>query len=90
MYAGNRDGVQQLFLRSRDQLDAIPIRDTEDAVFPFFSPDGEWVGFFAGDALKKVSPDACAEEGRYDFMFMGLPLKVARGTGSPANPIAMF
>ena len=33
---------------------------------------------------------ACAEEGRYEFLFMALPLKVARGTGSPANPIAMF
>ncbi len=33
---------------------------------------------------------ACAEEGRYEFMFMLLPLKVARGTGSPANPVAMF
>ena len=34
--------------------------------------------------------DACAEEGRHEFMFMLLPLNVARGTGSPANPIAMF
>jgi kynurenine formamidase len=33
---------------------------------------------------------ACAEERRYEFMFMALPLKIARGTGSPANPIAMF
>ena len=34
--------------------------------------------------------DACAEEGRHEFMFMLLPLNVARGTGSPANPVAMF
>jgi kynurenine formamidase len=34
--------------------------------------------------------EACAEEQRYEFMFMLLPLKVARGTGSPANPVAMF
>ena len=33
---------------------------------------------------------ACAEEGRHEFMFMALPLNVARGTGSPANPVAMF
>ena len=33
---------------------------------------------------------ACAEEGRHEFMFMLLPLNVARGTGSPANPVAMF
>ena len=32
---------------------------------------------------------ACAEEGRYEFMFMLLPLNVARGSGSPANPVAM-
>ena len=34
--------------------------------------------------------EACAEEGRHEFMFMLLPLNVARGTGSPANPVAMF
>ena len=33
---------------------------------------------------------ACAEEGRHEFMFMLLPLNVARGTGGPANPVAMF
>ena len=33
---------------------------------------------------------ACSEEGRYEFMLMALPLNVARGTGSPVNPIAMF
>ena len=33
---------------------------------------------------------ACADQGRYEFMFMALPLKVAEGTGSPVNPIAMF
>ncbi|MEE2637381.1 MAG: cyclase family protein [Acidobacteriota bacterium] len=42
------------------------------------------------NALLEPLADACAEEGRYEFMFMGLPLKVAGGTGSPANPIAMF
>ena len=34
--------------------------------------------------------EACAEENRHEFMFMLLPLNVARGTGSPANPVAMF
>ena len=33
---------------------------------------------------------ACIDEGRHEFMFMLSPLNVARGTGSPANPIAMF
>ena len=42
------------------------------------------------NALLEPIADACAEEGRHEFMFMGLPLNVARGTGSPANPVAMF
>ena len=35
-------------------LDALPMRGTEGAFFPFFSPDGNWVGFFSGDSVKKV------------------------------------
>ena len=38
------------------------------------------------DELARV----CAEENRYEFMMMVLPLRVARGTGSPVNPVAMF
>ncbi len=55
LYSANRDGVTQLYRRSMDQLDASPIRGTEGAEFPFFSPDGQWVGFFADGKLKKVS-----------------------------------
>ena len=29
-------------------------------------------------------------EGRYEFMLTIAPLKVIGGTGSPANPIALF
>ena len=36
-------------------LEAKPIPGTEGAINPFFSPDGQWVGFFAGGKLKKVS-----------------------------------
>jgi serine/threonine-protein kinase len=55
VYIGIRGGVSQLYRRSMDQLDAVPIPGTEGAAFPFFSPDGQWVGFFAGDKLKKVA-----------------------------------
>lgn len=33
---------------------------------------------------------ACAEEGRWEFMLVVAPLRVVGGTGSPANPIAIF
>lgn len=33
---------------------------------------------------------ACAEEGRWDFLFVAAPLRLQRGTGSPLNPVAVF
>ncbi|MDA2935056.1 serine/threonine-protein kinase [Acidobacteria bacterium AH-259-D05] len=50
VYVANR----QLYLRAMDQLEARPIRGTEEGRSPFFSPDGQWVGFWSGQ-LKKVS-----------------------------------
>ena len=35
--------------------DAIAVAGSQGASAPFFSHDGEWVGFFAGDALQKVT-----------------------------------
>ncbi|MBI4479946.1 MAG: PD40 domain-containing protein [Acidobacteria bacterium] len=55
VYIGNRGGVLQLFRRSMDQLEAVPIPATEGAQVPFFSPDGQWIGFFTEDKLKKVA-----------------------------------
>ena len=47
---------QQLYLREMDQMEATPIRGTDIApTSPFFSPDGQWVGFWANNNLWKVS-----------------------------------
>jgi Tol biopolymer transport system component/predicted Ser/Thr protein kinase len=53
-YVARQGGTQQIYLRAMDNLDPRPIPGTEGAVNPFFSPDGQWVGFFAGQELKKV------------------------------------
>ena len=50
-------GGQQLYARAMDQLGAIPISGTSGGSSPFFSPDGRWVGFFAGGELRKVPLD---------------------------------
>jgi len=54
------DGVdQQLWIRELDQPDAHPLPDTKGAFGPFFSPDGESIGFFTGSSgrtLLKVIP----------------------------------
>ena len=48
--AGNR-----LFHRELGALAATPLAGTERAKHPFFSPDGQWVGFVADGKLKKLS-----------------------------------
>lgn len=50
----------QLYVRSMHGVEVKPISGTEGAYFPFFSPDSQWVAFFADDKpgeckLKKVS-----------------------------------
>lgn len=42
------------------------------------------------NALLEPLATACAEEGRSTFMLTIAPLRVPGGTGSPANPIALF
>jgi serine/threonine-protein kinase len=51
---------QRLYLRGIDQLEPVPIRGTEGVGAaagrsPFFSPDGQWIGFWQRGELKKVS-----------------------------------
>jgi serine/threonine-protein kinase len=45
VYSGPADGGTRLWLRRLDQLDATPIAGTEGASSPFFSPDGQRIGF---------------------------------------------
>ena len=54
-YVGARGETTQLFLRAVDRLEPQPLPGSANATSPFFSPDGQWVGFFADGKLKKVS-----------------------------------
>lgn len=45
----------RLYLRPFDSVEATPIAGTEGARAPFFSPDGESVGYFTASALMRVS-----------------------------------
>ena len=45
---------ERLFLRRLDTFEATPVEGTEGAYDPFFSPDGQWVGFWAYGKLKKI------------------------------------
>ena len=48
-------GLRQLHVLRLDQRQAVPLPGTEDAVGPFFSGDGQWIGFFADGQLKKIA-----------------------------------
>jgi serine/threonine-protein kinase len=54
-FVARQAGPARLFIRKLDQLQAAPLAGTEGAENPFFSPDGQWLAFFADGALKKVS-----------------------------------
>ena len=53
---GNSDGEKRmLYRRPLAESRAVPIPGTEGAEYPFFSADGQWIGFAAGNKLKKVA-----------------------------------
>ena len=45
----------QLYLRNLDEAVAHPIAGTDETRNPFFSPDGEWIGYWADGQLKKIA-----------------------------------
>jgi Tol biopolymer transport system component len=49
-----RAGRPQLYVRRLEQLRATALAGTDGAVNPFFSPDGQWIAFFADSKLKKI------------------------------------
>ena len=61
-------GQEALFLRHLGSLEAKRYSGTEGAEQPFFSRDGEWIGFYANGSLRKVSVRG------------GAPLTLAEGT----------
>jgi len=54
-FVGERDHADRLYLRRFGQLQAVPLV-SGSVSDPFFSPDGQWVGFFsiADRKLKKI------------------------------------
>jgi serine/threonine protein kinase len=45
----------RLYIRKLDQLQASALAGSEGADSPFFSPDGQWIAFFANGKLKKLA-----------------------------------
>ena len=61
-FTASTNGRQMLWVRALNALESQPLAGTEDASYPFWSPDSRHIGFFAGGKLKtteaKGSPPA--------------------------------
>ena len=54
------DGKARLHTRLLNQNQVTPLAGTENAYSPFFSPAGDWIGFFADGKLKKIGVEGGA------------------------------
>ena len=54
------DGKVRLHTRLLNQSQVTPLAGTENAHGPFFSPAGDWIGFFAEGKLKKIAAEGGA------------------------------
>jgi serine/threonine protein kinase len=54
VFSASSQEKEELWLRPLDQVAARPLDGTEDARYPFWSPDSRSVAFFAGGKLKRV------------------------------------
>jgi serine/threonine-protein kinase len=57
VYLGGASINRQFFLREVDQVEGKELPGTKDASQPFFSPDGQSIGFFSGGKLKTLFLD---------------------------------
>ena len=77
-------------LGSDGNSDTAP-SSTEGVAFPIHVLALNAIGMLLLDYLNLEDlADACLSQGRWDFMCVTAPLRVAGGTGSPVNPLAIF
>ncbi len=56
VYSAERDGRSGLWRRRLDEADAQPLAGTEDGLHPFFSADGQAIGFWVPTGVVKRLP----------------------------------
>jgi eukaryotic-like serine/threonine-protein kinase len=55
VFTAASEGKPLLWIRTLDSIEARAIPGTEEGVYPFWSPDGRYIAFFANEKLKKVA-----------------------------------
>ncbi len=82
VFAVTKGGRRELWMRSLASTKAEPLAGTEDASEPFWSPDGQHIGFFAESKLKRVGVD-----GTTPLTLCDAPLDARGGTWSDEGHI---
>ena len=54
-YVAEEEGRTRLHVRELGSIESKPLSGTDGAMHPFFSPDGQWIGFFTNGGLMKVA-----------------------------------
>ncbi|MEX2271832.1 MAG: protein kinase [Vicinamibacterales bacterium] len=78
-------GAAQVYLRRLDQLEAAPVRGAQPAVSPFFSHDGEWVGFV--DQIQQLALKKVSVLGGSAVLLTNAPTQVLGATSTPDGVI---
>jgi DNA-binding winged helix-turn-helix (wHTH) protein len=102
-FAGCRGADCGIYVRPLSQAEPTLVAGTSGGAAPFFSPDGRWLGYFAGGHLRKIalaggSPIALAEardalgatwtrDGRIVFGGRGAGLSVVAANGGTPRPL---
>ena len=58
VFVATSEGKPHLWIRSLDSVSARPLAGTASAYYPFWSADGQSIGFFADGRLKRIDVDA--------------------------------
>ena len=82
-FSASRAGTQQIYVRDLDKPEAVALPGTEGGFAPFFSPDGQWVGFFARQKIRKVLRTGGAPIAIADFSELGATKNVLASWDEP-------
>jgi eukaryotic-like serine/threonine-protein kinase len=85
-------GGSSLWLRPLDAIEGRPLPGTDDAILPFWSPDGRYVAFSTQDKLKKLdlrggSPEVLCPIASYGRGGSWSPLGVIVFSGGAEGPL---
>ena len=104
-YVAQTDDGPKIHVRRLDEFEANPLGGTDGAQALFFSPEGNWIGFWANQRIKKVStqggpPSVICESAQFSgaawgrddtivFSSSGPLLRVSSSGGIP-EPLTRF